>query len=154
MKFRFGRGVVVLLVIAMALVGCEGAPGGPGESPLVGADGQARASEAPPIPEEAPEAELSGAWIAGFVALLLSLAASYAPGFSAFWDGFTHKREALGLAGFILAWGLVGLHYLGAVDLGLSGGFGWPVVWQVLRAWLAFAGAGQLAYTVERIDIG
>jgi hypothetical protein len=55
----------------------------------------------------------------------------------------------LALVGFIEALILVGLHYLGAFDLGL-GQFGWPVVGRVIQVWLEFAGAGQLTYTAMR----
>jgi hypothetical protein len=96
------------------------------------------------------EISLSGAGIAAIVAVLLSVALAYLPWFRSWWESWTYKREVIGLAGLVVALALVGLHYAGAFDLGL-GAFGWPVVWQVLEAWLAFAGAGQLAFTAQRI---
>ena len=93
--------------------------------------------------------ELSGAGIAAVVAVVLSVALEFVPGFRARWEGFGYKRESLGLAGLLTAVALVGLHYAGALELGL-GAFGWAVVWRTLEAWLAFAGAGQLAYTARR----
>lgn len=94
--------------------------------------------------------ELSGVGIAAIVAALLSLALAYIPGFRTRWDGFVHKRETLAGTGLLVALALMGLHYLGALDLGL-GQFGWPVLWRVVEAWLAFAGAGQLAFTGQRV---
>lgn len=96
--------------------------------------------------------ELSGPGLAAIVALLLSLALSYIPGFKYKWEECAYKREALGLSGLLVAIGLIGLHYLGAFDLGLEV-FGWPVVWRALEAWLAFAGAGQLSYTVQQRSV-
>lgn len=89
---------------------------------------------------------LSGPGIAAVVGVLLSVALAYVPGFSAWWEGSAHKRELLGLAGLAVGLGLAGLHYAGALDLGL-GLFGWGALWRVVEAWLAFAGAGQLTYT-------
>lgn len=88
-----------------------------------------------------PTPELSGAGLAAVVALLTSLLLAYIPGFQAWWEAYPYKRESLAGVGFVLAWALVGLHYAGAVELHLSA-FGWPVVWQVFEAWLAFAGMG------------
>jgi hypothetical protein len=65
------------------------------------------------------------------------------------WERYEYKRETLGLMGLAVALALVGLHYLGALELGL-GAFGWPVIWRLVEAWLAFAGAGQLTYTMTR----
>ena len=89
---------------------------------------------------------LSGPGIAAIVGVLLSMALAYVPGFSAWWESSAHKRELLGLAGLAVGLALAGLHYAGALDLGL-GAFGWLAVWRVVEAWLAFAGAGQLTYT-------
>lgn len=100
-----------------------------------------------------PAVGLSGPGLAAIAALLLSLAVSYIPGFSAFWSEFAHKRELLAGVGLVEAMALVGLHYAGAINLGL-GAFGWPVVWRVIESWLAFAGAGQLAFTGERMLSG
>ena len=92
------------------------------------------------------EISLTGSGIAAIVGVLLSVALAYVPGFKAWWERFVYKRECLGLAGLLVALALVGLHYAGALDLGL-GAFGWRAAWRVLEAWLAFAGAGQLTYT-------
>ncbi|OQA91885.1 MAG: hypothetical protein BWY25_03221 [Chloroflexi bacterium ADurb.Bin222] len=94
---------------------------------------------------------LSGPGIAAIVGVLLSVALAYVPGFSAWWERSQAKRELLGLAGLVVALALAGLHYAGALDLGLGVGdgasLGWLAVWRVIEAWLAFAGAGQLTYT-------
>lgn len=94
---------------------------------------------------------LSGPGIAAIVGALLSVALAYVPGFKAWWEGSGHKRELLGLAGLAVGLALAGLHYAGALDLGLGVGdgasLGWGVLWRVVEAWLAFAGAGQLTYT-------
>ena len=93
---------------------------------------------------------LSGAGIAAVVALLSSLALAYIPGFAAKWEKFQYKRETLGGVGLAVAIALVGLHYAGAFDLGL-GPFGWGVVWKMVESWLAFSGAGQLAFTGQQM---
>ncbi len=93
--------------------------------------------------------ELNGAGLAAVVALLTSLLLAYVPGFQTWWETYPYKRESLAGIGFLVAWVLVGLHYAGAVDLGL-GAFGWPVVWRALEAWLAFAGMGQLTFTAQK----
>jgi hypothetical protein len=61
-----------------------------------------------------------------------------------------YKREVLAGIGFVVAWGMAGLHYLHVLDLGLET-FGWSVVLRIIEAWLSFAGAGQLAYTGQRL---
>mgnify|MGYP000844275703 FL=1 len=96
-----------------------------------------------------PDLQFDGALISGAVGLLTSLLLAYVPGLNAWWETFTHKREALAGVGLILAVAMAGLHYAGAINLGL-GPFGWPVIWQVLGAWWMFAGAGQLAYTAQQ----
>jgi hypothetical protein len=96
-----------------------------------------------------PPVELSGPGISAIVALIVSLSLMYIPGFQVWWDAFAYKRETLAGAGFVVALVLVGLHYIGAIDLGL-GLFGWPVIWRVLEVWLSFAGTGQLVYTGQR----
>lgn len=98
--------------------------------------------------EPDPGIELSGAGVAAVVAAITSLLLAYIPNLSGWWGKFTYKREVLGLLGLVVTAALVGLHYAGALDLGL-GPFGWPVVWRALEAWLQFAGAGQLAYTAQ-----
>lgn len=98
-------------------------------------------------PLELPRLELSGTGIAAIVAFLLSIALQYGS-FSTWWSGFAYKREALAGVGLVVAWVLVGLHYLGVVDI-LLGPFGWLVVRRVFEAWLTFAGAGQLMYTAQ-----
>jgi len=100
--------------------------------------------------EGVPVVALTGSGLAAAVGVVLSLLLAYVPGFQGWWDTFELKRETLAAAGFVVAWTLVGLHYLGAVDLGL-GAFGWPVLWQVIEAWMAFSGAGQLGYTVQQV---
>lgn len=94
-----------------------------------------------------PQLELSGTGIAAIVAFLLSIALQYTA-FSTWWNTLSYKREILAGAGLLVAWGLVGLHYLGVVDMRL-GAFGWLVVRRVFEAWLTFAGAGQLMYTAQ-----
>lgn len=98
---------------------------------------------------DVPDLQFDGALISGAVGLLTSLLLAYVPGLNVWWETFTHKREALAGVGLILAVAMAGLHYVGAINLGL-GPFGWPVIWQVLSAWWMFAGAGQLAYTGQR----
>jgi len=93
--------------------------------------------------------DLSGAGIAAVVGVLLSVALEFIPGFRGWWEAFGFKRESLGAVGLVVAMTLVGLHYAGALDLGL-GAFGWTVIWRVLEAWLAFSGAGQLTYTAQK----
>lgn len=100
-------------------------------------------------PESVPEVELTGTRLAAIIAVLTSVILSSAPKFRQWWESYPHKRESLAGVGFVLAWVLVGLHYAGALDLGI-GAFGWPVVWRVIEAWLAYTGAGQLAYTAKR----
>lgn len=100
-----------------------------------------------PAPAGLPQLDLSGTGIAAIVAFLLSVALQYTS-FSTWWNTLTYKRELLAGVGLLVAWGLVGLHYLGFVDMRL-GAFGWLVVRRVLEAWLSFAGAGQLMYTAQ-----
>lgn len=120
---------------------------------LMMAPGSVVMAQAPGDEGEIPSVGLSGTGLAAIASLLLSLSVSYIPGFSAFWSEFAHKRELLAGVGLLEAMALVGLHYAGAINLGL-GAFGWPVVWRVVESWLAFAGAGQLAFTGERIASG
>jgi hypothetical protein len=128
--------IVAILVLALVLVAC--AVPDPGDSPLT--------ADVAPVPGEV---SLSGEGIAAIVALITSLALVYIPGLAARWEYFDYKREVLGALGLVVAVSLVGLNYAGAIQLGL-GAFGWPVVWLTLRAWLAFAGAAQLSYTVQQ----
>lgn len=139
MKRILAVGLMAALTV-LVLVGCETV--GPGVSPLETPGGEGTAG----IPVAV---ELSGPGIAAILALITSLALMYVPGFSTWWDAFAYKREVLAGAGFVIAVALVGLHYLGAIDLGL-GGFGWPVIWKAIEAWLSFAGTGQLIYTGKR----
>jgi len=96
-----------------------------------------------------PTVELSGTVLAALLAVLVSVVLESVPGAQAWWARFGYKRESLAGAGLVLTVALVALHYAGALDLGL-GAFGWPVVWQAAEAWLAFVGAGQLAFTGQR----
>lgn len=98
---------------------------------------------------DVPTVELSGTGLAALVAAVVSVVLASVPGAQAWWAQFAYKREALAGAGLVLTGALVALHYAGALDLGL-GAFGWPVVWQAVEAWLAFAGAGQLAFTGQK----
>lgn len=101
------------------------------------------------LPGDLPPVALSGTWIAAFLAAALSFGLAYIPGAAAWWGGFAYKREAFLGAGVVVALALVGLHYAGAVDLGL-GAFGWPVVERVGRAVLEFLGAAQGAFIAQR----
>lgn len=101
------------------------------------------------LPEALPPVALSGTWIAAFLAASLSFGLAYIPGAAAWWGGFAHKREAFLGAGVVVALALVGLHYAGALDLGL-GAFGWPVVERVGRAVLEFLGAAQGAFIAQQ----
>jgi len=92
--------------------------------------------------------ELSGSGIAAIIALVLSFLLSNVTAFKTWWAAFVHKREIIASAGLLVAVALVGLHYAGALDLGL-GAFGWPVVWQAIGAWIAFVGSAQIAYTAQ-----
>lgn len=141
---------VVFVLVTLLVAGSTAAVWAqdPGESPI--ATPTAVVDPGGDPGGELPALELSGPGIAAVVALVLSLVLAYIPGFSDKWEAFEHKREAMAGFGFVVAWAFVGLHYAGAVDLGL-GPFGWPVINQVVTAWLAFAGAGQLMYTVERL---
>ncbi|MCK9629271.1 MAG: hypothetical protein M0R37_11870 [Bacteroidales bacterium] len=135
------RFVAIVLVLVL-LAGCETVA--PGVSPLaVPQDGELPPAEIP------ASVELSGPGIAAIVSLIVSLALMYVPSFNAWWSEFIYKRETLAATGFVVALALVGLHYLGAIDLAL-GAFGWPVIWRVLSVWLAYAGTGQLIYTGKR----
>lgn len=102
------------------------------------------------LSQDVPVIELSGTRLAAIIAMLTSLLLAYIPGFQQWWEKFPYKRELLAGVGFIVAWLLVGLHYAGALDLGL-GVFGWPVIWKVIETWLAFAGAGQLTFTAQKL---
>lgn len=101
------------------------------------------------LPEALPPVALSGTWIAAFLAAALSFGLAYIPGAAGWWGGFAHKREAFLGAGVVVALALVGLHYAGAIDLGL-GAFGWPVVAQAGRAVLEFLGAAQGAFIAQQ----
>lgn len=104
-----------------------------------------------PAQADVPEVELSGAGLAAVVGMLLSLLMAYVLQVRAWWEACGKKREILAGAGFLVAWALVGGHYAGAIVLRDVGPFGWPVVWRVIEAWLAFSGAGQLMFTVEKL---
>ncbi len=132
------RMVVLVVIVLLLAVGCVMDTG---ISPL------ATPADVPPV--EIPTVELSGPGISAIVALIVSLSLMYIPGFKAWWDTFPYKREMLAASGLLVALALVGLHYIGAVDIGL-GVFGWPVVWRILEVWLAYAGTGQLLYTGKR----
>lgn len=135
--------MIILLVVAGA---CDQEQPQPTASPLDAQAAEAPDAEIPPIPDAV---ELSGEGISAIVAMIISLALVYVPGLNDTWRTLSHKREMLGGIGLIVAASLVGLHYAGAVDLGLAA-FGWPVVWKALRAWLVFAGSAQISYTVQR----
>jgi hypothetical protein len=148
--------VGLLAVVLMVFAGC-GEPQ-PTASPLAAEESVGKTptpylapagdsgEDIAPVPDSV---ELSGEGIAAIVAVLTSLAFVYVPGLASQWSEFDYKREALGAAGLVVSVGLVGLHYVGAIDLGLPG-FGWSVIWRTLRAWLAFAGSAQLSYTVQK----
>lgn len=140
---------VILLAVIFGLVfaGVVGAQAGAGESPLPTPTAMATT---PGAGGETPQLNLSGAGIAAIVAVVSSVALAYIPGLAVWWSAFGYKREVLGAVGALIAVALVGLHYAGAINLGL-GVFGWPVVWQALEAWLAFSGAGQLAFTAQKV---
>lgn len=132
---------LALVMLIVLLAGCQGIV--PGISPVATpGDGGLPTGELPVV-------ELSGPGVAAIVALIVSLSLMYIPGFQVWWDAFGYKREALAGAGLVVAMVLVGLHYIGAIDLGL-GVFGWPVIWRILEVWLSFAGTGQLLYTGKR----
>lgn len=101
------------------------------------------------LPDALPPVALSGTWIAAFLAAALSFGLAYIPGAASWWSGFAHKREAFLGAGVVVALALVGLHYAGAIDLGL-GAFGWPVVERAGRAVLEFLGAAQGAFIAQQ----
>jgi hypothetical protein len=100
--------------------------------------------------QDVPVIELSGTALGALVALVISLAVEIVPGLKARWESFQYKRETLMALGFVLAWGMIGLHYLGAVVVSGVGAWGWPVVWKALEAWFAFSGVGQIAYTAQK----
>lgn len=145
-------GWVVVWLLVWALVGC--APVGPTVSPVVTpgispvATPGGAAAVVPGDSGDIPQVELSGTGIAAIVAVLSSIAMAYIPGADVWWKTFPNKRLAIGLVGLIVACLLVVLHYAGAVDLGL-GVFGWPVIWKLIEVWLAYSGAGQLAFTAQ-----
>jgi hypothetical protein len=101
------------------------------------------------LPDALPPVALSGTWIAAFLAAALSFGLAYIPGAASWWGGFGYKREAFLGAGVVVALALVGLHYAGAVDLGL-GAWGWSVVERWGRAVLEFLGAAQGAFIAQQ----
>lgn len=145
------RWLMVVLLGVLLVAGCETVT--PGPSPLATPVSGGDLTPAARTAGEAPQVELSGAGIAAIVGVLTSVLLAYVPGFQAWWEAFAYKRETLAGVGFVVAVALVGLHYLGALDLGL-GPFGWPVVWRVIETWLTFSGAGQLAFTGQRLTRG
>ena len=94
---------------------------------------------------------MTGDGINVMVGVVVSLLLAYFPGLKVWWEKFDNKPLGLALLGLVVSGASVGLHYAGAFDLGLSAEFGWPVVWELLRAWLSFIGAGQVTYTAERL---
>ena len=153
-RFSWGARLIVgvgILVAVVIVSSCDATPGGPGESPispLAGPDGpDEQVTAAPSQPrEEVPELELSGGLIAAVCSTLISLMYSYVPQVHDGWKQSQHKKEIWAAMGAVSTATIIGLHYLGAIDLGI-GAFGWPVIWYGVETWLAFAGAGQLTYT-------
>ena len=143
---KSGLSLLLIFVLTLFWASAVSAQAGAGESPLP----TPTATVTPPGGETPPAAELSGAGIASIVAVIMSVLLAYVPGLATWWEKFTYKRETLGGVGLGIAIGMVGLHYAGAVNLGL-GEFGWPVVWQTIEAWLAFSGAGQLMFTGQKL---
>lgn len=142
---KFGLSLLLIFVLTLLCAGDVIAQAGPGESPLL----TPTATVTPPGGETPPTVELSGAGIAAIVAVITSVLLAYVPGLATWWGLFTYKRESLGGVGLVIAVCMVGLHYAGAINLGI-GDFGWPVVWRTIEAWLAFSGAGQLAFTAQK----
>jgi hypothetical protein len=136
-KFIFVGLVVVFLMVA----GGAGAQS-PIVTPTPDGGGEDGGVGLPPV-------SLSGAWIAAFLAAGLSFGLAYIPGAQEWWSAWSYKRETFLVAGVVVDLALVGLHYAGAIDLGL-GAFGWPVVERAGRALLGFLGAAQGAFMVQR----
>lgn len=140
--------ILLAVLLGVLLTGVVGAQAGSGESPLP--TPMPTATVTPPGDGgDVPQVELSGTGIAALVAVISSVVMAYIPGAAAWWESYPHKRTVIGALGLALAVGMVGLHYAGALDLGL-GDFGWAVIWQTMETWLAFAGAGQLAFTAQQ----
>ena len=138
-------GWLLVLIMAVIFTTQVGAQAGPGESPLP----TPTATVTPPGDGgDVPQVELSGTGIAALVAVISSMVMAYIPGAASWWEVYPHKRMVIGALGLALAVGMVGLHYAGALDLGL-GEFGWSVIWKTMETWLAFSGAGQLAFTAQ-----
>ena len=97
-----------------------------------------------------PELEFTAELVSATLGILLSLALSFVPGLSAWWNKCTYKRELLAGVGVLVAASMLGLHYLGALTLVGIGPFGWPVVWKFLTVALSFLGGGQYTYTATR----
>ncbi len=93
--------------------------------------------------------ELSGAWIAGLLYTVVSVGLEYHPGFAGWWTGVSSefKRLLVGGAALAVTAALVGLHYAGAFGLGLPE-FGWPVVIEALKVWVAFMGGNWAIWSL------
>ena len=144
-KSNFALLACLLLVLLLALpVGAQSPIVTPTPTPTPPGDGGGGG-----LPGDLPPVALSGTWIAAFLAAALSFGLAYIPGAASWWGGFGYKREAFLGAGVVVALALVGLHYAGALDLGL-GAFGWPVIERVGRAVLEFLGAAQGAFIAQQ----
>ena len=98
---------------------------------------------------EIPNFTLSGPALTGLMGAVFALLLEHFPMVKVWWGEYKYKRETIAGVYFVMAWALVGLHYVGAIDLGL-GAFGWPVAWSVLNCWWAAVGAGEIAHTAQR----
>lgn len=85
--------------------------------------------------------QLTGKWLAGALFTLMSVGLEYVPFFAKWWDKVQsgYKRLIVAAFGAVLVAILIGLHYAGVLGLGLSS-FGWPVVLEGFKVWLAMIG--------------
>lgn len=98
----------------------------------------------PPVPGDI---DLSPEFVVGIVAAVLAAAAYYIEEFSPWWGTFKRKRLAVAAMNAVVVCAVVGLHYAGAVDLGL-GQFGWPVAMRAFNVWLISLGAAWVTHGV------
>ena len=95
--------------------------------------------------------QLSAKWVAGFLFIVVSVGLEYVPAFAGWWDEVQDEVKKMAVAGFglLVTVALIGLHYAGAVDLGL-GPFDWPVAGQAFNVWLALLGGDWAIWSLLR----
>lgn len=93
--------------------------------------------------------ELSGKWVAGFLYIVVSVLLEYWPRFARWWDSVEDKPLWIALAGAVVVAGLVGLNYAGAFGWELPP-FGWEVVGEALKVWIAFLGGNWAVWNLAR----